>query len=213
MNNNFTITPTAEAGSSATVRGIAGALTSMNTTYIFNSNPMTFDAAESYCNDMGGHLASWGSSQEQQDVENYFTTNMGFLLAGFHQFYWFGLRAQIWPEFSWVDMSTDVSEYDHWYAPCAAARHACHVLQRSSAAAPCLRRHLPILYGLHMRTPVLLYARGQALPASMPSEPNNLSGNELCAGGNYTEKLLDRYGWADTECARQSVFICELLRK
>ncbi len=61
-NNSFTITPSAASASGDIVHNIAGALTSINTTYILNTNPMVFDAAESYCNDMGGHLASWGSS-------------------------------------------------------------------------------------------------------------------------------------------------------
>jgi hypothetical protein len=50
----------------------------------------------------------------QTDVEAFFTTNMGFLLAGHHEFYWIGLRASIWPEFSWVDMSTNLANYEHW---------------------------------------------------------------------------------------------------
>ena len=54
--------------------------------------------------------------------------------------------------------------------------------------------------------------RGAYTPASLPAEPNNLSGNELCAAGNYTEAYSNAYGWADTECSRGAVFICELLR-
>jgi hypothetical protein len=62
-----------------------------------------------------------------------------------------------------------------------------------------------------MRT-YLVCRRGQYIPASFPAEPNNLGGNELCSGGNYTEAFSNAYGWADTECTRASVFICELLR-
>ena len=50
----------------------------------------------------------------QTDVEAFFTTNMGFMLAGYHEVYWMGLRASIWPEFNWVDMSTNLADYDHW---------------------------------------------------------------------------------------------------
>jgi hypothetical protein len=65
LNNSYTLTPSITAASSDLVRNIAGALTSINTTYILNTNPMNFDGAQAYCNDMGGHLTSYGSSQEQ----------------------------------------------------------------------------------------------------------------------------------------------------
>ena len=93
---------------------IAGALTSFNTTYLLNTNPMIFDDAEGYCNKMGGHLTSYGSSSEESDVVNYFTSSMGYLLAGNHSLYWMGLRSTVWPNFTWVDMSTEISGYDNW---------------------------------------------------------------------------------------------------
>jgi hypothetical protein len=64
LNNSYTLT-SSSAASSAVVKKIAGALTSIDTTYILNTNPMNFDASQAYCNDMGGHLVSYGSSQEQ----------------------------------------------------------------------------------------------------------------------------------------------------
>jgi hypothetical protein len=93
---------------------IAGALTSINTTYLLNTNPMIFDDAQGYCNKMGGHLTSYGSSSEESDVVNYFTSSMGYLLAGNHSLYWLGLRSTVWPNYTWVDMSTDISGYDNW---------------------------------------------------------------------------------------------------
>lgn len=39
-----------------------------NSTYMLNTNPMAFEGAESFCNDYGGHLVSYGSKSEQQDV-------------------------------------------------------------------------------------------------------------------------------------------------
>jgi hypothetical protein len=62
-NNTFVVTPMASAALDPQVFKIAGALTSINTTYILNTNPMMFDDAQAYCNKMGGHLVSYGSSQ------------------------------------------------------------------------------------------------------------------------------------------------------
>ncbi len=43
-------------------------------------------------------------------------------------------------------------------------------------------------------------------------EPNNLFGNEYCAGANATELLLDGvFGWSDEECSRKTPFICKML--
>lgn len=46
----------------------------------------------------------------------YFTNSMGYLLAGNHSLYWAGLRATVWPNFTWVDLSTDIAGYENWYA-------------------------------------------------------------------------------------------------
>jgi hypothetical protein len=36
-----------------------------NSTYMLNTNPMANQGAESFCNDYGGHLVSYGSAAEQ----------------------------------------------------------------------------------------------------------------------------------------------------
>ena len=66
---------------------------------------------------MGGHLVSYGSSSEENDVVGYFTNSMGYLLAGNHSLYWLGLRSTVWPNFTWVDLSTDIGLYDNWWVP------------------------------------------------------------------------------------------------
>jgi hypothetical protein len=104
----------ASAALSPEITRIAGALTSINTTYLLNTNPMIFDDGQAYCNKMGGHLVSYGSSSEESDVVGYFTTSMGYLLAGNHSLYWMGLRSSVWPNFTWVDMATDASLYESW---------------------------------------------------------------------------------------------------
>jgi hypothetical protein len=73
-----------------------------NTTYILNTKKMNFSQAESYCNDNGGHLASWNNREEQMEVEQYFI-KVGVLFPNCHQIYWMGLRAKSWPRFNWLD--------------------------------------------------------------------------------------------------------------
>jgi hypothetical protein len=73
-----------------------------NTTYILNTKKMNFSQAESYCNDNGGHLASWNNREEQMEVEQHFI-NAGVLFPHCHQIYWMGLRAKNWPRFNWLD--------------------------------------------------------------------------------------------------------------
>jgi hypothetical protein len=61
------------------------------------------DAAEQYCNDLGGHLASWNSQAEQTEIENYWV-GAGLLLPLFHKMYWMGAYLtdeDIWPGFRW----------------------------------------------------------------------------------------------------------------
>jgi hypothetical protein len=71
-------------------------------TYVLNTQRMDFAAAEQYCNDQGGHLASWGSSAEQTEVEQWFTAQ-GFLFPDCHLSYWIGLKTDQWPNFYWTD--------------------------------------------------------------------------------------------------------------
>jgi hypothetical protein len=45
---------------------------SSGATYVVNTKPATFDAAEAFCNRNGGHLASFKSLEEQNETETYF---------------------------------------------------------------------------------------------------------------------------------------------
>ena len=73
-----------------------------NTTYILNTRKLNFTFAERFCNDQGGHLASWNSKAEQIEVEQYFI-KAGVLFPECHKTYWMGLSAKIWPRFTWKD--------------------------------------------------------------------------------------------------------------
>jgi hypothetical protein len=84
--------------------------------YLLNTQPTNFTAAEQYCNDNGGHLIGLGSLEEQEEVESYYV-NQGQLFPHYHQVYWNGLKAQSWPRFSWIDNVTPMpsgSNYRHW---------------------------------------------------------------------------------------------------
>lgn len=48
-----------------------------NLTYMLNMAPANFIDAEANCRLSGGHLASYLSSDEQADVENYFLSKGG----------------------------------------------------------------------------------------------------------------------------------------
>jgi hypothetical protein len=50
---------------------------STNKTYALNTNLLDQKAAQQVCNDMGGHLASWGSYEEQMEVEQYYIKQVG----------------------------------------------------------------------------------------------------------------------------------------
>jgi hypothetical protein len=86
---------------------------------------MNWSAAEQFCNDQGGHLASFGSIGEQKDAELYFQ-NQGLLLPTFHTAYWLGLQSDVWPKFYWVDNVTPNPEgtaYKHWGAYVVSGRN------------------------------------------------------------------------------------------
>ena len=47
-------------------------------------------------------------------MESYYI-GMGILMPAFHKSYWTGLRAQSWPNFLWIDRTTNTEvTYSHW---------------------------------------------------------------------------------------------------
>jgi hypothetical protein len=88
-------------------------------TYMLNTKNMTFDDAESFCNDQGGHLVAYNNLEEQQEVEQCFI-NQGSMLPNFNKFYWIGLKTgddtATWPNFTWIDHSYAIyyGNYQHW---------------------------------------------------------------------------------------------------
>ena len=87
-------------------------------TYIFNASLASFDEAEATCRRAGAHLTSYGSYQEQAELEGW-AVGSGFLLPDFHRFYWLGLNtsgSEAWPDFRWIDHSAGPgnSSYEHW---------------------------------------------------------------------------------------------------
>jgi hypothetical protein len=99
--------------------------TRTNCTYLLNTTAATFAAANAACNRAGGHLVSFTSFVEQQDVELHFT-NRGALIPTGHRAYWIGLlatnattNATSWPTFRWLDSAAPVpveATWGHWAA-------------------------------------------------------------------------------------------------
>jgi hypothetical protein len=87
-----------------------------NKTFMWNTQPMNFSAAEAYCNERGGHLASFANLAEQKDVETALK-DVGLLLPTFHTAYWMGMQSDVWPTFYWLDNVTpnpSKNSYQHW---------------------------------------------------------------------------------------------------
>jgi hypothetical protein len=92
-----------------------------NKTYVLNTTRMNNNDAEQFCRDNGGHMASWSSAAEQNEVEEYFTAPYKLLLPYMPQ-YWIGLRSKGgWSArgFQWLDQSLpapglNASVYSNW---------------------------------------------------------------------------------------------------
>jgi hypothetical protein len=89
-----------------------------NATFAYNPSRLDQAGAELACNDIGGHLATYSSLEEQIDVESYYLSN-GLLFAGNTPSYWFGARSAVdmWPSFYWLQRSIpgpDSRNYMHW---------------------------------------------------------------------------------------------------
>jgi hypothetical protein len=74
----------------------------LDSTYYLDTSPLNALAAEASCMTLGGHLVSYGSAQEQSEVEAAFI-RLGGLIPGYHGSYWMGLRASPYPQFFWLD--------------------------------------------------------------------------------------------------------------
>jgi hypothetical protein len=90
-----------------------------NNTYCLSTNLTGQADAETYCNTLGGHLASWNSQAEQTEVEGYWI-KAGLLLPLFHKAYWIGAvigDEDMWPNFRWLDSLPGPNAsgvYQHW---------------------------------------------------------------------------------------------------
>ena len=96
----------------------APAYTVQNTkaTFFLVPTPKSFDDAELACQEQGGHLATFTTQLEQQEVENFYTTS-GYWFPTNFRFYWMGLKATNWPAFRWVDRmfnAPSAKDYRNW---------------------------------------------------------------------------------------------------
>lgn len=45
----------------------------------------------------------------------------------------------------------------------------------------------------------------------MVAEPNNMKGDESCAGANATQMFNGAFGWSDESCSVEAPFMCKVL--
>ena len=93
--------------------------------YMLNTTIDDMYAHQAACQLLGGHLVSYTSLQEQQEVEELFVSQ-GVLLPAYHLRYWLGLYIpyrdpKLWPGFLWHDGShaptthaKPLDTYGHW---------------------------------------------------------------------------------------------------
>ena len=85
-----------------------------NATYILNTTAMPFAHAAQLCNDNGGFLVSYGSVEEQAEVEAYYS-NMTYFIPVWHKAYYMGYRStEAGGPFSWLDPQAQGGSYEHW---------------------------------------------------------------------------------------------------
>ena len=75
-----------------------------NTTYLINTAALSWNDAEAFCKQQGGHLACWSDTSEQAEVEQYFIDRSQLLIPNMDA-YWIGATASAagtsnkWPNF------------------------------------------------------------------------------------------------------------------
>ncbi len=80
--------------------------TTYATTYLLNTAKLSQAAAQAYCKQQGGHLASWADTSEAAEVESAFV-DRNQLLIPHMEAYWIGATASPggtfnrWPNFRW----------------------------------------------------------------------------------------------------------------
>ena len=89
-----------------------------NYTYILNTSFVTRNDAEERCRCDGGHLATFDSSAEQQEVEQYFISNY-WLNIPYEREYWIGLsliKGSSPRKYNWTDRGDDLQAqaYQNW---------------------------------------------------------------------------------------------------
>lgn len=93
-----------------------------NSTFQYATNLSDFASGTRICNNLGGHLATYTSLEEQQEVEQHFIS-AGYLFPKFRTFYWIGLRINATQEprkFTYTDPTLTIDPFDasasyaHW---------------------------------------------------------------------------------------------------
>ena len=188
-----------------------------NATYLLNTCSLDQPAAQQFCNDNGGHLVSFKSLQEQQDVEDYFVNQV---------------RGA-------VEARAAATDAEHWRCQDMPLWGRCMQARSRSvpAADPTLNRtlhdaqgylmpsfHTQYWIGLKASRPTRFswLEPGQSAPSGQtyvhwgrnapngPAEPNNMAGDELCGTANFSQGYQRAAGWSDMRCNITAPSICRL---
>jgi hypothetical protein len=153
-------------------------------TYTLNTSFVSQADAQKQCACTGGHLVSYTSLDEQQQIEAYYL-DKGWLLPTFHRRYWIGLNA-----------TTPAST--------SPATVTAGQLQTSPARFAWLDKSAGMPYGK---------AYAQWGKAGSFAEPNNLLGSENCGLANASQTYALAWGWSDSSCRISAPFICKTQRE
>ena len=192
-------------------------------TYILNTSFVSQADAEHQCACQGGHLVSWTSLEEQQQVG---TCPVHQLQVLGHSSSPRGLVAALCTlvsrllaaptpqvEAYYLDMGWLLPTFHKKYwlglnattlASSSPAVRVAGQLQTTPAAFAWLDKTAPIPYGQ-------AYQHWGRIGSAL--EPNNLFGSENCGVGNASAAYALAWGWADLSCKVSAPFICKTQRE
>jgi hypothetical protein len=193
--------------------------------YTLNTCSLDQPASEQVCRSAGGHLVSYESLEEQQEVEQYYidkvSSPFGAVCTGAP---WLNRQKGCW-----------AAGCTHGFAVgmhfCCSHSNVAH--RRTPTTVFSLQGFLmPSFHGrywiglnatrpqsfywlqpgLSAPSPQTYAHWGRNLPTG-PSEPNNLERNELCGAANFSQGYMKAAGWQDTRCNYTAPSICKMQRE
>jgi hypothetical protein len=194
---------------------------SVGDTFLVNTRGASLQAAQQFCVDKGGHLATYDSMDQQSEVELALITKVG-------------QPPPLDPPLHLPAAYCRLLIGSRLGSPCLALAAATphpprHLFPCQGSLIP--EFHMQYWYGLRatslnptanwkytdpfspdyfLRTSYKHW--GTYLEAGMApqEEPNNRFPSELCVAANYTEAFGNAWGWSDTQCGQQMPYMCRM---